>query len=244
MKGKVPVLLSSVNRSHETIRRKSASSISSSYPTVPTPYTQLTSAVISRVWSPKHRHHHSQTLVTLSGSLDFETALWRTDSGHQRAADVAFCRHLPLKIAQSQPIPGSAGQNLDLNRTAMLFGVCARVQYHCTSYQCDCALVFLSCRFCTTGTQRASGNATPGFLTQSHHPKHTSTPTPLLLQRGGPGERQTIAFCVERLVSLFFLSQLSSIAYLPSVMTGSLPLSSLLPSHLESDHGKTCASTA
>lgn len=187
MKGKV--LLSSVNRSHETIRRKSASSISSSYPTVPTPYTQLTSAVISRVWSPKHRHHHSQTLVTLSGSLDFETALWRTDSGHQRAADVAFCRHLPLKIAQSQPIPGSAGQNLDLNRTAMLFGVCARVQYHCTSYQCDCALVFLSCRFCTTGTQRASGNATPGFLTQSHHPKHTSTPTPLLLQRGGPGER-------------------------------------------------------
>lgn len=242
MKGKV--LLSSVNRSHETIRRKSASSISSSYPTVPTPYTQLTSAVISRVWSPKHRHHHSQTLVTLSGSLDFETALWRTDSGHQRAADVAFCRHLPLKIAQSQPIPGSAGQNLDLNRTAMLFGVCVRV----SSTTVPPTSVTVPWFFCPAAfaRQEPSGPAAMQHLafSQSHHPKHTSTPTPLLLQRGGPGERQTIAFCVERLGFLFFLSPLSSIAYLPSVMTGSLPLSSLLPSHLESDHGKTCASTA
>lgn len=190
MKGKVPVLLSSVNRSHEIIRRKRASSISSSYPTVPTPYTQLTSAVISRVWSPKHRHHHSQTLVTLSGSLDFETALWRTDSGHQRAADVAFCRHLPLKIAQSQPIPGSAGQNLDLNRTAMLFGVCARVQYHCTSYQCDCRVPWFFCP-AAFARQEPSGPAAMQHLafSQSHHPKHTSTPTPLLLQREGDWER-------------------------------------------------------
>lgn len=206
MKGKVPVLLSSVNRSHEITRRKSASSISSSYPTVPTPYTQLTSAVISRVWSPKHRHHHSQTLVTLSGSLDFETALWRTDSGHQRAADVAFCRHLPLKIAQSQPIPGSAGQNLDLNRTAMLFGVCARVQYHCTSYQCDCALVFLSCRFCTTGTQRASGNATPGFLTESSHQTHIDAHAFAFAERGTGRETDNCFLCRETCFLVFSFS--------------------------------------
>lgn len=202
MKGKV--LLSSVNRSHETIRRKGASS--SSYPTVPTPYTQLTSAVISRVWSPKHRHHHSQTLVTLSGSLDFETALWRTDSGHQRAADVAFCRHLPLKIAQSQPIPGSAGQNLDLNRTAMLFGVCARVQYHCTSYQCDCALVFLSCRFCTTGTQRASGNATPGFLTESSPQTHIDAHAFAFAERGTGRETDNCFLCRETCFLVFSFS--------------------------------------